>query len=179
MDSLVNPYRAALCAAMAELGQRDNAVFLGQAVRYPGTAMYGTLGDVPMEKRIEMPVAENFQLGLSTGLALCGFLPVSIFPRINFLLEAMSQLIQHLDALPLYGNGYRPRVLIRTAIAHDRPMDPGIQHLGNFAPAIRMLCRTIRVVELDHAEEIVPAYRAAAEADHSTILAERAALYDQ
>ena len=133
--------------------------------------MYETLIQVPMEQRLEFPVAENFQLGMCIGIALAGGLPVSIFPRINFLLEATSQLVQHLDKLPLY-SAYRPRVIIRTAVATPVPLDPGPQHLGDYSAAIEAMLSTVKVVRLREAEQIVPEYLAAAEREGSTLLVE-------
>src|SRR5712691_6702526 len=70
--------------AMDWLGKQPRTIFLGQAVGYPGTAMFNTLKDVNPEKRWELPVAEEFQMGLATGMALQGFVPISVFPRWNF-----------------------------------------------------------------------------------------------
>jgi pyruvate/2-oxoglutarate/acetoin dehydrogenase E1 component len=127
-------------------------------------------------------VFENTQLGMSTGLALGGDLPVSVYPRINFLLCAMDALVLHLDALPIYSHdGYQPRVIIRTAIANPVPLDPGAQHLdpGTYVDALRSLLRTVTVVTLDSPGAVLPAYRAALERPLSTILVERAALYNE
>lgn len=169
----MKPYLSALTEAMTELGKRPDAIFIGQAVRYPGTGMHQTLAGVPDEKKVEFPVVENMQMGMSTGLALASYLPVSIYPRINFLLEATSQLVQHLDKLPLMRDGgYAPRVLIRTAVATDRPLNAGPQHLGDYSYAIEFMLSTVKVVRLRRARDIVPAYRAAAEAPHPTILVE-------
>src|ERR1035438_8566992 len=41
--------------------------------------------NVPREKLLEMPVTEELQMGVSTGLALTGLVPVTIYPRWNFL----------------------------------------------------------------------------------------------
>ena len=41
--------------AMEWLSQQDDTLFLGQAVEYPGTAMFNTLKDIPSEKLIELP----------------------------------------------------------------------------------------------------------------------------
>jgi pyruvate/2-oxoglutarate/acetoin dehydrogenase E1 component len=120
------------------------AVFLGQAVACDGTAMRSTLKHLPPERLIEMPVAENMQAGMCTGIAIAGGLPVCCYPRINFMLEAVSQIVQHLDKLPLYSD-YRPRVIIRTAIATNKPLDPGPQHVGNYVPAFRSMLKTIHV----------------------------------
>lgn len=169
-------YRDRLTRAMTLIGAMPHSVFVGQAVRYPGTAMFGTLESVPMERRVEFPVAENMQLGYCIGRALQGALPVCIYPRINFLLEATSQLVQHLDKLPRY-SAYRPKVLIRTAIATPQPLDPGPQHLGDYTPALRAALGWVRVVTLDTAEQVSQEYASALEREESTVLVERTCMY--
>lgn len=170
-------YLDRLTEAMTALGRDDRTIFLGQAVAYPGTAMTATFSGVPRERLLEVPVFEDTQLGMAIGLSLAGYLPVCVYPRINFLLLAMSQLVLHLDALPRYSD-YRPRVIVRTAVAHDRPLDPGAQHLGDYSRAVSAMLRTVEVVNLrPTADCILPAYRRAAEADHSTILVEYHELY--
>src|SRR5262245_5683002 len=72
--------------AMEFLARDPRVLFLGQAVAYPGTAMSNTLKDVPATKLLELPVDEEMQMGMTNGLALAGLVPVSIFPRWNFLL---------------------------------------------------------------------------------------------
>lgn len=171
-------YRGELAKAMTMLGQRDDVLFLGQAVAWPGTGMFGTLEGVPADKRIELPVFEDVQLGMATGLSLDGFLPVCIYPRINFLLLAINQLVLHLDKLPLYGNGFKPKVIIRTMVAHDQPMNPGVQHLGDYGSALRLMLSTVEIALLYRSQDVVPAYRRAAERGGSTLIIERAALYD-
>lgn len=171
----MSAYLDALREAMTMLADAGG-VFLGQAVRFPGTAMFNTLDHIAEDRRIELPVAENLQLGLCTGIALAGGLPVAIYPRINFLLEATPQLVQHLDKLPLYSN-YRPKVIIRTAVAYPHPMDPGPQHLGDYTRALGELLDTVFVETLEDADEILPAYREALASETSTILVEYARLY--
>ena len=46
---------------------------------------------------IELPVAEEMQMGMSFGMSLDGTIPISIYPRWNFLLCAINQLVNHLD----------------------------------------------------------------------------------
>lgn len=139
--------------------------------------MYKTLCDVPAEKRLEFPVAEDCQLGFCTGAALAGMLPITIYPRWNFLLLAMSQLVLHLDKLPLMAKGVRPRVIIRTAVATRHPLNPGAQHLGDYSEAVNDMLETVHVVELFRADMIVPEYCKAATRDTSTILVERMGHY--
>ncbi len=153
------------------LSDDPKTIFMGQAVEYPGTAMYGTLKDVPMEKRLELPVAEDMQLGMAIGMSLNGMLPICIYPRINFLLLAINQLVLHLDRLPMYSK-YRPKVIIRTSIATENPLNPGPQHLGDFTDALRRLCFNVQIRQLIYPNMIVDNYRWAVARKQSTILVE-------
>lgn len=169
-------YFEELCQAMGMLGVVPNSIFMGQAVAYPGTAMQKTFRDVPENKLLELPVAEDMQLGMAIGMSLNGYLPICCYPRWNFLLLATSQLVLHLDKISLY-SGYRPKVIIRTAVGSDSPLNPGHQHLGDFSEAYREMLQTVEVVVLDRAEEIVPKYHAAFEREGSTLLVEYSAKY--
>lgn len=173
-------YRAELTRAMTFLGAKRDTLFMGQSVGAPGTAMFGTLSGVPVNKRLELPVFENSQLGMSIGMALRGCVPISIFPRFPFLLEATGQLVNHLDKLPLYSHGgYRPKVIVRTAVPSPVPLDPQAQHLGDYSDAFRLMLKTVEVIELARAEEIFPAYKRAYERTdgRSTLLVEHTAAY--
>ena len=75
-----------LTRAMTWLGEQDDTIFIGQAVEYKGTAMTNTLVNVPKNKLLEMPVNEEMQMGITNGLAVAGSVPISIYPRWNFLL---------------------------------------------------------------------------------------------
>lgn len=170
-------YFTELCRAMEMLAQEPRSIFLGQAVACEGTGMSKSFSGVPREKLLELPVVEDLQLGMSIGLALEGFLPLSVFPRWNFLLLAANQLVNHLDKLPLY-SGFRPRVIIRVAVPTAVPLDPGPQHIGEFSDAFRMMLKTVEIVQLRAADEIVPAYADAVRREGSTILVEYPEMYD-
>jgi pyruvate/2-oxoglutarate/acetoin dehydrogenase E1 component len=161
--------------AMEWLAQKPDTLFLGQAVEFDGTAITNTLRDVARSKLLEMPVAEEFQMGLSIGLALNGTIPISIFPRWNFLLLATNQLVNHLDKMPIYSHGeFYPKVIIRTAIGSERPINPQIQHTGDCTDALRLMLKTVDVIRLEEPEEIINAYQLAYERkdNKSTILVE-------
>jgi pyruvate/2-oxoglutarate/acetoin dehydrogenase E1 component len=153
-------YNQCLKDAMNWLGSQPDVIILGQAVCYAGTGCYESLTEVPPDKKMEFPVAENFQIGVSTGLALNGFVPVSVVPRWNFLLCATDQVINHLDKLSKMSNGgYAPKVIIRVAVGSEVPVDPQDQHRGNFSDAFRKMCATIDIIELTDPESIMPAYQ--------------------
>lgn len=173
----MSEYFDQLCAAMENLGELPNTIFMGQAVAYPGTAMYRTLERVPMEKRLELPVAEDMQLGMAIGMSLNGSLPICIYPRINFLLLAMNQLVLHLDKLPIYGNGYKPKVIIRTGVAADKPMDPGVQHLGDFVQPLWEMLDSIQIASVLSPQHIEPAYREALNGPDSWLIVEYLEMY--
>lgn len=161
--------------SMEWLAERPDTMFLGQAVEFAGTAMTNTLADVSRDKLLEMPVTEEMQMGITIGMAVNGTVPVSIYPRWNFLLLATNQLVNHLDKLPLYSHGeYRPRVIIRTSIGSQRPINPQIQHTGDFTDGFRLMLENIEVIRLDEPEEIFPAYKKAYEREDgkSTIIVE-------
>ena len=174
----MNEYFEELCSAMKMMMAEPNSVFISQACKFPGTAMFSTLRDVPIEKRLEFPVAENFQQGFCTGIAMAGGLPVCMYPRINFMLEAIPQLVQHLDKIPLFSD-YRPKVIIRTSIATTNPLDPGPQHIGNYTDAIEAMLSTVKVIRLTNHEMILPEYKEAMKREGSTLLVEWVEKYHQ
>jgi pyruvate/2-oxoglutarate/acetoin dehydrogenase E1 component len=145
-----------------------------------GTAMSNTLKNVAKEKLLELPVTEEMQMGMSTGMALTGLVPVSIYPRWNFLLLSVNQIVNHLDKLPIISD-YRPKVIIRTGIGSERPLHPQFQHVGDFTEAFRLMCKTIEVIRLDEAEQIFPAYEKALtrEDGRSTIIVEYGDYYNE
>jgi len=162
-------------SSMEWLARDPRTVFIGQAVEVPGTAMSNTVKDIPIARRIELPVAEELQMGMSIGLALQGQVPVSIYPRWNFLLLAANQLVNHLDKIGVMSNsGYQPRVIIRTSIGSQRPLHPQFQHVGDFTESLRLMCTTVEVVRLDEPRQIFPAYERALLRDdgRSTLLVE-------
>lgn len=170
-------YRAALEQAMADLAADPKVIFMGQAVGFAGTAMTGTLpADLPKERFLELPVTEDMQMGMAIGMSLDGLLPVCIYPRWNFLLLAMSQLVLHLDKLPLYSR-FQPKVIIRTAVATPEPLNPGPQHLGDYTRAVETMLRCVKVRELLTPERVRLGYRLAMTEPGSWLLVERTGAY--
>lgn len=168
--------------SMDFLAQDPRTVFIGQAVAAAGTAMTNTLKDVPRGRLIELPVAEEMQMGMTTGMALTGLVPVSIFPRWNFLLCAINQLVNHLDKIQVMSNGgYKAKAIIRTGIGSQRPLHPQHQHVGDFTEAFRSMCSTIEVIRLDEPADVFPAYERALlrEDGRSTILVEYGDYYGE
>ena len=168
--------------SMEYLGSQPDTMFLGQAVEYTGTAMTNTLKEVPREKLLEMPVNEEMQMGITNGLALNGTVPISIYPRWNFLILAANQLVNHLDKFSIYSHEeFSPKAIIRTGIGSIRPLNPQIQHTGDFTDAFKKMLSTVEVIRLDEPEEIFPAYQKAynRQDGKSTILVEWGDYYNE
>ncbi len=168
--------------SMEYLAEDPRTVFMGQAVAVPGTAMSNTLAGIPKDRLIELPVAEEMQMGMANGMALAGMVPVSIFPRWNFLLCAVNQLVSHLDKVQVMSNnGFKAKAIVRTGIGAQRPMHPQHQHIGDFTDVFRAMCSTIEVIRLDEPEDIFPAYERALLRDdnRSTIIVEYGDYYSE
>lgn len=163
--------------AMALLAEDPKTIFIGQAVEYEGTGLYDSLSHIPEEKRLELPVAEYLQCGLANGMAIEGIIPISTFPRWNFLLMGVDQIVNHLDKFNSMSNGLlTPKVIIRVAVGSENPVDPQCQHKGNFTKAFKSMTKNIEIIELIEPEDIIPAYTKALNRDDgvSTILVEYA-----
>lgn len=167
---------------MEWVAQQPETIFLGQTVAGPGTFMYQTLRDIPKEKTLEMPVNESFQMQFTIGLALAGYIPISVYPRQNFLLLATADMVNMLDKIPaISANALVPRVIIRVASGPDSPVHPGHQHVGNYAEALSKMFTSIEVVELNEPEDVFPAYQNALKREDkkSTLLIEHGNFYNQ
>lgn len=175
-------YRLELIKAMNFLGKQKKTIFIGQAVSYPGTAMTGTLEQVSIKKKIELPVAEEMQLGISLGLSFQGYTPISIFPRWNFLLLAANQLVNHVDKINEMGaKKFRNKIIIRTSVGSQRPLHPQSQHVGNFTNAFKSICPDIDFIVLNEPGDIFKAYKKAYERkdNKSTVLVEYGDYYGE
>jgi len=166
----VSDFATAVNDAMLMLAEDERTVFVGQSVRYDGAAIYESLRNVPVYKRLEFPVVENLQLGYCTGLSLTGKLPIGIFPRMDFMLLAMDQLVNHLDKLPQFG--WKPKVILRCRVGQKKPLDAGPQHTQNHRMAFDLMLTTVKSLEVNEPWQVLPAYRIALKSDLSHIIVE-------
>lgn len=171
-------YKTEITKMMSSLAEQPNALFLGQTVVYPGSILSDTLEGVPMSKRLELPVMEECQMGMSIGLALDGYLPISIYPRIDFLLLAINHLSNHLDILKELSHGeFSAKVIIRTIVGSNEPFKSGPQHSRDHTTMLNTLLKNVRVVKLDKVEEVRVVYENALHFEGSTLVIEEARLY--
>ena len=152
-------YTEEIVKAMSILADNPKTIFIGQAVEYEGTGLYDSLSHLPKNKRMELPVVEYLQSGLANGMAIEGLIPVSTYPRWNFLLMGTDQIVNHLDKFKSMSNGkLTPKVIIRVAVGSEQPVDPQCQHKGNFSEAFRNMTTNTEIIELIEPEDILPAY---------------------
>ena len=175
-----------LTKAMTWLGEQPDTVFLGQQVAYPGNALFKALSGVPMTKRTEMPVAEDMQMGMAIGMSLAGKVPICIFPRMNFLMCAMNQLVNHLDKMADYSHGeFKPKVIVRVCVGSETPLDPGVQHKGDYpihldnVDVYRLFPASYLPERCVTSNAIVPIYQLAYNSPKSALIIEYADLYGE
>ena len=171
-----------LIKSMEYLAEDERTIFIGQSVKYSGNSIFNTLKTIPDERKIETPVFEETQMGLSIGLAMEGYVPVTCYPRFDFLLLAVNQLVNHLDKMKEMTWGvYDPRVIIRTSIGAKVPLNGGLQHTQDHTEAFRHLLDNVNVVLLENKEDIFPADQEALlrEDNKSTLIVEFGEYYNQ
>ncbi len=166
-------FKEELTKSMNLLAEDKRVIFVGQGVKYPGHIMYQTLEQIPDDRKIEMPVAEDFQLGFCTGLALEGYIPVCIYPRMDFLIIAINQLVNHLDKIYESSSGrFNPKVIIRTMVGSNNPLYPGVQHCQDYSIALEQMLKRIPVLKIVRPHDAVSTYMAALGSTRSTLVIE-------
>ena len=152
-------YKNEIIRSMEWLGEKEDTIFLGQSVKYSGNAMYNTTKTISEDKLVELPVFEDVQMGMSMGMALEGFVPITSYPRFDFLICAVNQLVNHLDKITIISEGqFQPRVIIRTSIGSRIPLDAGEQHTQDHTQAFKNLLKRV-----DEWHDIFPAFKHAYE----------------
>jgi pyruvate/2-oxoglutarate/acetoin dehydrogenase E1 component len=163
---------------MTELAKLDDTIFIGQQIVYAGNPMSTTLGEVPKEKMIEVPVMEETQMGMSLGLAITGKTVISFYPRWDFLISAANQLINHVDKFELM-TGKKVNIFIRVGKGADVPLDPGHQHKANYINEFKTMCPNIEIHELKTSVDVELTYKYIMENGGIHILAEYPQLYNK
>ena len=175
-------YFEELKKSMEFLSIDNKTFFIGQAVEYAGTAMTNTLKDISPNQKIELPVAEEMQMGMTLGMAMNGLNVVSIFPRWNFMLYSINQLINHIDKFTVMnGNHFNGKIIIRTSIGSERPLHPQFQHIGDYTEAIKIMSSNIDIIKLNEPEDVFVSYEKAYSRNDgkSTILVEYGDYYNE
>jgi pyruvate/2-oxoglutarate/acetoin dehydrogenase E1 component len=167
-------YKDFLIEMNSELARLPNSVFIGYGLK-KGRAL-GTLKHVPEDQIIEMPVAENLMIGFAIGLSLKGFVPVVFIERMDFILNALDAIVNHLDKVKEKSNGeFGPAIIIRCIVGNKhKPLYTGITHTQDHSEALRKMI-SFPVIQLKDKNEIKRSYESAIESlknKESTILVE-------
>jgi len=171
-------YKDALTNSMTYLGQQPDTVFIGQQVIWHGNPMSTTIGEIPKDKLIEVPVMEESQMGMSLGMAMAGQFVVTFYPRWDFLICATNQLVNHVDKINLMSQGkWQPNMIIRLGKGSDKPLDPGHQHKGNYFEEFKSICKNIEFHDLKTPNDIELAYKYATKEGGIHVLVEYPELY--
>ena len=162
MDFILMTYLNQIQKSMNYLSKKKNVIFLGQSVIYPGSSIFVSLKDVPIEKKIEMPVMEEVQMGISIGLALDGYIPVSCYPRFDFLVLAFNQLINHADKIDyLTNNSFKSKIIVRTLVGSTKPLNAGLQHTQDHTQALKKMMNYSEVIKINKKERNIKNYKKA------------------
>ena len=171
-------YKIALTNAMTTLSKLDETIFIGQQIVYAGNPMSTTLGEVPKEKMIEVPVMEETQMGMTLGLSMLGKKVVTFYPRWDFIISAANQLINHVDKYELM-TGKKVNILIRVGKGADVPLDPGHQHKANYINEFKSMCPNVEIHDLKTKTDVELTYKYVMENGGIHILAEYPELYNK
>jgi len=174
LENYDGSYKDAVNLAMKELGKRG-AIFIGYNVAR-GDAM-GTLKDVPINQKIETPVAENLMAGLAIGISFEGLIPVVYFERHDFILGAMDAIVNHIDKIERISHGeFKVPVIIRAVTADAGPFYSGITHSQDFTKLLRAAV-SIPVSDPKNGKEILQAFSDAVFSNRPAIIIERKSRY--
>lgn len=182
MSNKKTTYKSELIKSMEFLASKNDTIFLGQSVSFSGNAIYNTLSTISEIKKIELPVFEEVQMGMSIGLAMNGYVPITCYPRFDFLILAMNQLVNHLDKMRIMSDStFKPRVIIRTSIGSKVPLDGGVQHTQDYTSIFKSILTEVNVVFLNKTSQIYSSFKNAysRKDSKSTLLIEHGDFYNQ
>lgn len=150
-------YKAALTKSMELLSSDPKRRFIGYGLLQGRAA--GTLASASEEQIVETPVAENLMVGLAIGMSLGGLLPVVYIERMDFILNALDAIVNHLDKIALMSKGkFNPAVILRVVVGNkDCPLYTGATHTQNFSVAINKMV-SFSVVELTEPDQTLTMY---------------------
>ncbi|MDO8517078.1 MAG: hypothetical protein Q7S33_03040 [Nanoarchaeota archaeon] len=170
-------YKDAVKNAMDMLALDERVRFIGYNTKY-GSRAYKTLRDVPYEKCLETPLAENLMSGLAIGMSLEGYKPILLFERHDFILNALDSIVNHMDKIEIMSNGeFKVPVIVRAIVGGKKPLDPGIQHTQDYTKAIKEMV-SFPIIDLKRVEDIIPSYEKALEMNGPIMIVERRDFYE-
>jgi pyruvate/2-oxoglutarate/acetoin dehydrogenase E1 component len=109
-----------------------------------------------------MPVSENLMIGFALGLSLKEFKPVVFIERMDFILNALDAIVNHLDKIKEKSNNeFQPAVLIRCIVGNkNKPLYTGITHTQDYSEALKKMV-SFSVLQIKKPEEVKSHYETA------------------
>lgn len=153
-------YRESLAFSMSYLACDPLTRFVGYGLKKNGAS--GTLAGVDKRQIVETLVAESLMFGVATGLSLAGLKPVVFVERMDFILNGMDAICNHLLRIrELSDREFQPAAIIRAVVGNSvKPLFTGATHTQNYSAMFRDL-PNLNVFELNDADEIPKAYEMA------------------
>lgn len=176
MSKNANTYQSTLSYYMEEISKLEESVLIGQQLAYYGNPMSKTVLNVPTHKIIETPVFEEVQMGMSLGLAMNGMFVVTFYPRWDFLILSLNQLINHIDKYKVMTNS-EIHIIIRVGKGSDTPLDPGYQHKGNYFNQVKDMSIDVKFMDCLSIADIKRNYERAIENKGVYLINEYPSLY--
>ena len=174
LDDMSISYKDAVHQMMTDFGE-DGMIFIGYNVA-KGDAM-GTLKNVPMDQKLETPVAENLMSGLAIGMSFEGFKPVLYFERHDFMLVAMDAIGNHIDKIERISHGeFKVPVIIRAVEAFGGPFYSGPTHHQDFTSLLKEVV-DFPVIDPINGVDVLKAFKGAKESGRPAIIIERKSRY--
>jgi len=180
MDNTGIKYKEAIKESIEIISQDPNSIFLGYNVKY-GSMGDGAYKNIPTEKLIETPVAENLMLSMAIGMSINGYLPIVFYERFDFILNALDAMVNHLDKIKDMSEGqFKPKVIIRAVIGGKlKPFFTGPTHTQDFTETIKSLVRFPVIKLFPDYQSIKNTYLSALNSKESTLIIEEKDLYDK
>ena len=152
-------YKEALTQSMEQLATDPTTRFVGYGVKIGGRAL-GTLKSIPDHQLIETPVAENLMASMAIGMSLAGLKPIVFIERMDFILNALDAIVNHLSAARKISQGeFNPAVIFRVVVGNkNKPLYTGPTHVQDFTTALQHMV-DFPVDRLTNKEMIIPTYK--------------------
>jgi pyruvate/2-oxoglutarate/acetoin dehydrogenase E1 component len=170
----------AVRAAMAQALSEDASVFAyGEGINDPN-GFFGTTADLAEvfgeQRCFDVPNSEETLAGFGLGAALVGMRPIFVNLRVEFLLLAMSQIVNHVAKWgAMAGRSTPVPFTIRAMVG--RGWGQGAQHSGSYA-AMFAHVPGLHVAVPSGPNEAAGLLLASVRGDHPTVLIEPKAVYE-
>lgn len=167
-------FKEAITQSMTKIGEAGG-IFIGYSL-VPGDAM-GTLVNVPINQKIETPVAENLMVGMGIGMSLEGFIPVVYFERHDFMLVAADAIVNHLAKMKRISHGeFNPKVILKTVVDDGGLFYSGPTHSQNFTSEFKSMV-DFPILVPNNSSEVLKMYEFALNCEGPVMIVEKKSLF--